>query len=124
MTSLDPSHLLSGHLNKHPARGQDSYSHQRLPGSRSLRIPDLRFEQSYLRSLRRFIHDDTPGHSNVDSDAKPGESTRKGDREIDVAGMESRAEAAAPGLYGIPVQIDWGGVLWVTSRDQVGTAGT
>jgi hypothetical protein len=119
MTSLDPSHLPSGHGDK-PSRGQALYSRRGASGSRALPIPDLRFEQSYLRSLRRFIHD-APDHPGADSE-RPEGNTKNGEKTLETAAMDSRAEAAAPGMYGVPVRIDWGWVLWVTSRDQVSFA--
>jgi len=68
----------------------------------TLSIPDLRFEQNYLRSLRRFIHFE---------DVKPQE--HKEDKSAQIA------EVGGSGPYGVPLVIDWGGVLYITARDQI-----
>ncbi|KAF8526522.1 hypothetical protein BU17DRAFT_62016 [Hysterangium stoloniferum] len=99
MTSLEPSHPPNLRHDR-ALRGQ-APTHSRGKKA-TLSIPDLRFEQSYLRSLRRFIHFE---------DVKPQE---------DKEGKSVRsAEAAGSGPYGVPLVIDWGWVLYVTARDQI-----
>ncbi|KAF8589122.1 hypothetical protein K439DRAFT_469978 [Ramaria rubella] len=119
MTSLDPSHLPTGprHQRDHPTRSQAVY-HSR-PGSSgrlTLPIPDLRFEQSYLRSLRRFIHHDSDAHSGH-AMFQDDERLKKSEK----ASLGPGAKVMSVGLYGTPLHLDWGRILYVTVRDQ-GTA--
>lgn len=112
MTSLDPSHLPTGRGKDHASRGQAVYSYSKSSGGRALPIPDLRFEQSYLRSLQRFIHD-------TGNEEKRHERSEKG-KAVQTAGGASGVESAAPGLYGVPLRFDWSWILYITTRDQVG----
>ncbi|KAF8488079.1 hypothetical protein JB92DRAFT_3018286 [Gautieria morchelliformis] len=100
-----------------------AHPHGRLsPGKLALSIPDLRFEQSYLLSLQRFIHhDDAQECFIARTDAKIANSARKGEKltkekSIDMAGKSSGTEA---GFYGVPLRLDWGGILYVTIRNQI-----
>lgn len=100
MTSLDPSHIPS----RKETRGQ---AYVGAPKGQ-LRLPDLRFEQSYLRSIAPFVRnrheEDRPDTANEGEKHKTSGA--------DVTEMEQ-------GIYGAPIMIEWKGLLWVTARDQV-----
>ena len=83
MTSLDASHLPSQgtHITR-TRSGSGSFSH--IPA-----IPDLRFEQSYLKSIAPYLHT----------------------RTIDGAGSEHEAVEI--------VSVQWNKILWITARDQI-----
>ncbi|EIW78421.1 hypothetical protein CONPUDRAFT_145659 [Coniophora puteana RWD-64-598 SS2] len=74
-----------------------------------LPIPDLRFEQTYLNRIKSCIHYESP-------------RTEKGkQKEI------PQDEDFKAGIHAVPLvdssriiaRIDWGGVAWITLRDQV-----
>jgi hypothetical protein len=100
MTSLDPSHLPS----RKDTRGQAFVGTPK----NQLKLPDLRFEQSYLRSIAPFIQnrkeEDRPVPVNDDDKHR---TTGAGVAEVE------------QGIYGAPIVIEWKGLLWVTARDQV-----
>ena len=121
MTSFDHlttrrSHAQHYDLGRSQLRGPSS------SGKLSLPIPDLRFEQSYLQSLQGFIHrDDAQACSKIKSDDNMASGIRNGerltrDKSIDTAGKASGTEG---GLYGAPLRMDWGGIVYVTIRNQV-----
>ena len=118
MTTLDPTHIPS---RSHPSRGAAVYD---LPSSRRLLpVPDLRFEQSYLKSIARYIHrldqesDSQLPHAETNS-GQAGRTEEKGQREevIEDEALVSRLdEPASKDLY----SIEWGRVGYITVRDQV-----
>jgi len=59
-------------------------------------LPDLRFEKTYIKSIRPYMHTEISG------------AYRTGE-------LEKRGHADAVEL----VRLDWGRVLWITVRDQV-----
>lgn len=71
------------------------------PAPRAQRLPDLRFEQSYLRSIRPYVHVERVEPRELGKDEKG-----KG-----VSVEESSSTEV--------IQIQWGKVAWVTTRDQV-----
>ena len=94
MTSLDPSHFPDFSHDEHDSRGQAVlHPHPHLPA-----IPDLRFEQSYLKSIAPYI--------NVRHTAQPPSSEPPSTNEEDVGEQ-------------LAVIIDWRGVAWITTRDQI-----
>ncbi|EPQ50148.1 hypothetical protein GLOTRDRAFT_112754 [Gloeophyllum trabeum ATCC 11539] len=64
-------------------------------------LPDLRFETSYLKSIKRYVQV---------SEGEAGELEHRDEKEGMIAG---------PLLRDVEVQVEWGKVLWVTLRDQV-----
>lgn len=83
MTSLDPSHLPhQGTAIVRTRSGSGSFPHIST-------IPDLRFEQSYLKSIAPYLRTRT-----IATDAGEHEAV-----EI--------------------VSVQWGNVLWITARDQI-----
>ncbi|KIJ23847.1 hypothetical protein M422DRAFT_786053 [Sphaerobolus stellatus SS14] len=107
MTSLDPSHLPTRAGHDPRSRGQAvQYSTIGTHDGRhkvTLPIPDLRFEQSYLRSLKRY------GGVAAYKDEKKGK--------VELGGEVARVEEA--NVYGVPMRIEWGWVVYITARDQV-----
>lgn len=97
--NLDLSHLPS---KTHPSRG-GAVVYERGRKT-TLPVPDLRFEQSYLRSIKRYTYFKDSNATAVFIDEK-------------TAGKEDTA--AALETYGLPLRINWGGVLYLTVRDQV-----
>ncbi|KAG8884542.1 hypothetical protein FRB98_002329, partial [Tulasnella sp. 332] len=130
MTTLDPSHIPNpfrkgehtswGQATHNPPNLDDQYPDEIPPTGPSSRrhhgalhvprIPELRFEQSYLMSIKPFIH-------------------QGGQRERGLAETEKEHNEATRALvkdgvldesfYGVPLRIDWQGVAWVTFRDQL-----
>lgn len=87
----------------HPHRDHDD--RPRLPV-----IPDLRFEYSYVRSVRRYVQ--------VERVSPPQSSEHEEYEAIDVPRhQEKSGEVSLRPSEVITVQ--WGKVLWVTFRDQV-----
>ena len=66
-------------------------------------VPDLRFEYSYVRSVAPFVHIDSTGAS--------GKGKEKETSESDVLPATHSA--------GEVVRVEWGKVLWITTRDQL-----
>jgi len=65
-------------------------------------LPDLRFESSYLRSIRAYVHVERLKAERRDEKGKgiaTGDETSEGLREV--------------------VTVQWGKVVWVTTRDQI-----
>ncbi|KAG9024233.1 hypothetical protein FRB95_011754 [Tulasnella sp. JGI-2019a] len=130
MTTLDPSHIPNPFSTaKHTAWGQATHTPPNLdseypdevpttsgpsssrPGGalHVPRIPELRFEQSYLLSIKPFIHQG--GHRErqaAETETEHHEATRALVKE----------GVLDDSLYGVPLHIDWQGVAWVTLRDQ------
>ena len=97
MTSLDPSHI--------PSRGKDSrgqalYSLPTKPGRPRPVIPDLRFEQSFLKTISPYLQ------------TRPIQS-KDGANEKSEGGVEGEDGAVEV------VGVQWGKVLWIVSRDQL-----
>ncbi|KAI0720734.1 hypothetical protein C8T65DRAFT_705617 [Cerioporus squamosus] len=67
-------------------------------------VPDLRFEYSYTRSVSQYVH----------IERVPAVLSEKG-KEKAVDGDE----IAVAGGVGEVVRVDWGRVIWITTRDQV-----
>ncbi|KII84273.1 hypothetical protein PLICRDRAFT_358975 [Plicaturopsis crispa FD-325 SS-3] len=109
MSSFDPFRLPSHRASEMHAGDDDNDD---LPGSSKTHaaltrlpvIPDLRFEQSYLRSIAAYVH------------VSPGDETHAKDA---AWRRESGEVAALPSPAHRVVSIDWGNVVWVTARDQV-----
>jgi len=86
-----------GNVSPHP-------HHPRLPG-----IRDLRFEYGYLRSIQQYV-DFQP-----ETQAADGEGLRlDGSEKIDQAGLQLETSTKSEVIH-----IPWGGVAWVTVRDQI-----
>lgn len=64
-------------------------------------LPDLRFEKTYTKSIRPYVHLDSPAS--------------RADSSLD----QARATLLASGAEGEVITIEWGKVIWITLRDQV-----
>lgn len=65
-------------------------------------VPDLRFEYSYLRSVSQYVHLERPSPS--------GKGKGKEDEAADNEGGATGSEV---------VRVEWGHILWITTRDQL-----
>jgi hypothetical protein len=89
-------------------------------------IPDLRFEPSYLRSIQPYVRkrgsDDEPGQKgkNVDPDDEmsAGKAKSKGKQRESLAKTQLEVSVSSPASSEF-LHIQWGGVVWVTLRDQI-----
>ncbi|KIJ35312.1 hypothetical protein M422DRAFT_262478 [Sphaerobolus stellatus SS14] len=120
MTSLDPSHLPTRAGHDPRSRGQAvQYNTIGTHDGRhkvTLPIPDLRFEQSYLRSLKRYVHFSEAAKSSSETGGVAAfKDEKKG--KVELGGEVARVEEA--NLYGVPMRIEWGWVVYITARDQV-----
>lgn len=126
MTSLDPAHLPS----KHDHRGQAvTHSTTASGRHRGPPIPDLRFEQSYLLSIQSFISfpkatsssrsHEPAKYANSSKAEKRGETQNASQKLGLVDSGNSGENEVVESLYGVPLNIKWRGVAWVTARDQV-----
>ena len=78
-------------------------------------VPDMRFEYSYLRSVRQCVQIERPSASEKGKEkAVEGEGEGDDEREGEVQGREVQVAGA-----GEIVQVQWGRILWITTRDQV-----
>jgi hypothetical protein len=123
MTSLDPSHLPEFGWKPQPkTRGEALYEQ---PCTKSLPIralPDLRFEQSYLLSLKPFIHI-RANETSIDKKSGTRGTVEKqaveGTALAEPIGLDIATRGAGVSKYGIPEHVEWGNIVWVTIRDQV-----
>jgi len=123
MASLDFTHIPSRRDHREQATIKTSGRPRRSA------VPDLRFEQSYLRSIQSYIFPDPPtlkaplqpGHAFPGTgDAGHGQGTQLESEKSAFVGSRDRGknvEAEPP--YDMPLDIRWRGVAWVTARDQV-----
>jgi len=106
MTSIDPSHFPDLGRKDHISRGNAVVRPQGGPNSAHLHIPvipDLRFENSYLKSIAPYVK--------TRRIAAPGADGKHSTEEIDID-IEEDGGAEV-------VAIDWRKVAWITTRDQV-----
>ncbi|KAF5356767.1 hypothetical protein D9756_006720 [Leucocoprinus leucothites] len=106
-------------------RHHDSHQHKaKLPV-----IPDLRFEYSYLRSIRPYVHVERLGEG-----PRPAQQQRPLSAEellsdyekVELPGEVSRGDAEEQSSVQSPstgpkeiIHVQWKRVIWVTTRDQV-----
>ncbi|KAF8601563.1 hypothetical protein BDV93DRAFT_608085 [Ceratobasidium sp. AG-I] len=126
MTSLDPSHLPDFGWKPQPRTRGEAVHETPHSGSRSglpiRALPDLRFEQSYLLSLKPFVH---IRKEEVNSEEKSGargtieKPTVEGTALAEPLGLDVVVRSAGVSKYGIPERVEWGEIAWVTIRDQI-----
>ncbi|KAE8234293.1 hypothetical protein CF326_g667 [Tilletia indica] len=93
-------------------------------------MPDMRFEQSYLATIRGFMHELQPEegeeekravredrHGTDDHDAE-GEKT-EGGREKEHRVVATVSRTSEPELWLGNLKVEWYPLLWVTFRDQI-----
>ncbi|TFK32341.1 hypothetical protein BDQ12DRAFT_638886 [Crucibulum laeve] len=107
-----PKHARPEHDTTHPHRA-------RLPV-----IPDLRFEHSYLRSIRPYIQVRKLSNSENSQKRREESEDEPGYEKVDLSivdkGKGKELEPTAiPAVVGEVVDIQWNKVIWITTRDQV-----
>lgn len=102
MTSFDPFPFAPHHIPDRPIKQKDRAARPHLP------IPDLRFEQSFLRSIEKYVH--VEGASRRDE---------KGKEKDDMKAVTHTEGPIVVGSLPRVSSVDWGPVLWITFRDQV-----
>ena len=126
MTSLDPSHLPDFGWKAQPRTRGEAVHETSHSGSRSglpiRALPDLRFEQSYLLSLKPFVHIRQEEVGNGEKSGARGtveEPAVEGAALAEPLGLDVAVHSAGVSKYGIPERVEWGDIAWVTVRDQV-----
>ncbi|KAI9063771.1 hypothetical protein FKP32DRAFT_1592182 [Trametes sanguinea] len=79
-------------------------------------VPDLRFEYSYVRSVAPYIHVD---RTTSESAPAPGTASEKGKERERLGGERDATQVNTAVRATEVVRVDWGRVLWITTRDQV-----
>ncbi|KAG9093200.1 hypothetical protein FS749_014861 [Ceratobasidium sp. UAMH 11750] len=121
MTSLDPTHFPDVGWKPQP-RTRGEAVHEIRAGTLPIRaLPDLRFEQSYLLSLKPFVHIRSEESSSSNSGAR-GTVEKPVVEDTALAeplGLDIAAHSAGVSRYGVPERVEWGEIAWVTVRDQI-----
>ena len=110
-----------------PKNGYPAHSHTPNSRSRLPVIPDLRFEYSYLRSVRPYIHIERSTSASVLTDVHPvGPASEDHEYErINIPGTQKETEGNDKAFFPTPIfaseiiHVQWGKVIWITVRDQV-----
>ncbi|KAF8842899.1 hypothetical protein BDN67DRAFT_965040 [Paxillus ammoniavirescens] len=114
--SLIDSHDYVYSLSDHPSHPHDA-EHEEPSARRRLPIPDLRFEQTYLKRIQSCIH--------IEPMVKAGKEKEQGFAQPEFAEVEGATYAAATHVTHLinssqhVVRVDWGKVAYITLRDQV-----
>jgi hypothetical protein len=102
-----------------PFESSEHDQHQSASLSRALlpAIPDLRFEQSYLKSINGFVHveEASPELEVVD---EGGKSKEKAQEDEQASTIKRDVRPIVDSSHHL-VKIEWSQVIWVTTRDQV-----
>ena len=110
-TSDDHDGLSDSDFIDYPAVAEhydDDYHHSRQARSLAfLPIPDLRFEQSYLKLIKAFVHIEQTSVPNEKEDTK----LERQEIGWDVTPIVDSSHQL--------VKIDWGKVVWATTRDHI-----
>ncbi|KAB5591231.1 hypothetical protein CTheo_5313 [Ceratobasidium theobromae] len=121
MTSLDPSHLPEFGWKPHDQsklQGEASYDQSYSKSLPIRTLPDLRFEQSYLLSLKLFIHPRTNAAA-LDEKSKTREvidqPVAEGTALAELSRLDIATRGAGVSKYGVPERIEWGNIIWVVS---------
>ncbi|KAF8329562.1 uncharacterized protein EI90DRAFT_1411639 [Cantharellus anzutake] len=81
-------------------------------------FPDLRFEQSYLKSISPFISS-TSTSSNEDKSTQEKHLGGTRSSQADPVHQPLNEVVIEQSLYGVPISVKWRRVLWMTTRDQI-----
>lgn len=111
-SSLDSDLFESSEHHHHPS---PSLSRGLLPA-----IPDLRFEQSYLKSIKGFVHVEEVSLElgAVDEKGKKKAESLRGDEEHRALVIRRDVRPIVDSSHHL-LSVDWSQVVWVTTRDQV-----
>ncbi|KIM86700.1 hypothetical protein PILCRDRAFT_4595 [Piloderma croceum F 1598] len=111
-SSLDSDLFEPSEHDHHPS---SSLSRALLPA-----IPDLRFEQSYLKSIKGFVHVEEVSLElgTVDEKGKKKAGSLREDDEQRALIIRRDAGPIVDSSHRL-VRVDWSQVVWVTTRDQV-----
>ncbi|GLB42178.1 hypothetical protein LshimejAT787_1101930 [Lyophyllum shimeji] len=102
-------HQSSRQLVDHPGSHSAHPHPARLPV-----IPDLRFEYSYLRSIQRYVTIRRQQPSDHPEQRREDNGFEKVGRDTDYEPRPSSSNAPSE-----VIEIQWGRVAWITTRDQV-----
>jgi hypothetical protein len=107
-----------------PKDGYSAYKHTPNSLSRLPVIPDLRFEYSYLRSVRPYVQIERSTSASVLTDVHPIDPAHEYER-INIPGDQKETEGNDKTLFPTPIlpseiiHVQWEKVIWITVRDQV-----
>ncbi|KAG8703054.1 hypothetical protein FRC09_004380 [Ceratobasidium sp. 395] len=122
MTSLDPTHLPDIGWKPQPrTRGEAVHEVPRASSLPIRALPDLRFEQSYLLSLKPFVHlrsEETSSSSKAGARATIEKPAVENAALAEPLVLDVATQSAGVSKYGIPERVEWGQIAWVTTRDQ------
>jgi hypothetical protein len=109
--------------NGYPEHKHTPHSRPRLPV-----IPDLRFEYSYLQSVRPYIQVERSTSASVPTDSVDPASEDHEYERINIPGDQKETEGndntlfpriPTPILASEIIHVQWKKVIWITVRDQV-----
>ncbi|KAI3614088.1 hypothetical protein WG66_010820 [Moniliophthora roreri] len=103
-TPANPPFVLHEHKHQYPDSHRRHKHQPRFPT-----IPDLRFERSYLKSIQPYVNFHRTGESEVLSHSFV---------DVEADDEDKDEEKPSPGPSEV-IDIQWGHVFWVTTRDQV-----
>ncbi len=121
MTSHPPAVF---HDRKHDLHGH----HAHTPVPLLPVIPDLRFESSYVRSVRRYIDIErvgpSPDPSDTDTLTPIGDDYENVETASDSDGQDTKSSSEDAGVVARAgpseiIRVQWKSVIWVTLRDQL-----
>lgn len=107
---------MSSHHNDHTHEHWDDHSHHHQR-RRIAALPDLRFEQSYLRSVRPYVHVERV--STFDSEVSSKDEKGKTVAQPEDDTLHHEISSGTVIRKEEDIQIQWANVLWVTTKDQV-----
>ncbi|KAL4249443.1 Mitophagy receptor Atg43 [Abortiporus biennis] len=87
------------HDNDDAVAEESTRARRRIPA-----VPDLRFEQSYLRGVRPYVHVERIG---------PGKTAKQDEKGKAITVQEE------PSTRREVIKVDWTNLAWITTRDQV-----
>ena len=110
-----------------PKNGYPAHKHTPNPHSRLPVIPDLRFEYSYLRSVRPYVQIERSTSASVIANVHPVDPVSEDPEyeRINIPGDQKETEGNDKTLLPTPIlpseiiHVQWGKVIWITVRDQV-----
>ena len=108
-TMSEPIHHHDHPYDHHEHWDDHPHHHQRR---RIPPVPDLRFEQSYLRSVRPYVHVELvrPNPEQTSRDEKGKGISQTEDQDSSTSTVTRKQEN---------IQVQWANVLWVTTKDQI-----